>query len=686
MALLARRLDERELNQLRDLADRFALDRHDPTIAAALQHVDPAHPTAGDGALIALARDRIRAYTEYHRQVPFRVVPASVLQAGIVLAQQRANHVPITITTEQLTRHLLLAGGTGFGKTTLIRQVLRQLQTLGIKRFTIDRKDDTRRNAIDDPNCLILHAGARYNPLQKPAYLSLAEHLTLFVQCFARSFFGGEHLKQALTEALQRVFSEQSHPCLADVPPILERLLQKATTFTRRDALQGLLLRLQRFALVFPTPCTTRRGVATDELFRHSLHLPVSLQSEPDDFLFTLLVHHLFLYQRSRQARAGLEYVIVIDEALHLWQARASNIEHQPLLSMLQSMVREFGIGLIVATTSLQVIDPILKANVFAQIAMSMTNHFETSEVASSFGMTNEEHAYFSTKLQRGECIIKLADGWRYPLLGHFPPDHDSKEVREGEWREAQERINAIAPEETHPESLASREEVQDNRQPATAAPSPSASHASAAPLIKPIALNTHAETLLRHTARAGVALTTEAFRDLDLHPQAGTRAKKQLLDLALLEEERITIRRGRGGTGVAIRPSKSGYERAGVKRHGTRGGDSVQHEYLVRALAKRISGARIDARAGTKACDLLIPYNDEKHQQLATLLGITPRNGEFLAIEVEVSDPERTAPRNIARNDDAGITNTIIATMTPLRRTPPGAVVVDVFALLETL
>ena len=50
------------------------------------------------------------------------------------------------------------------------------------------------------------------------------------------------------------------------------------------------------------------------------------------------------------------------------------------------------------------------------------------------------------------------------------------------------------------------------------------------------------------------------------------------------------------------------------------------------------------------------------------------------------MSEPERTAPRNISRNTDAGIAHTIIATMTPLRKKIPGAIVVDVFALLEAL
>lgn len=167
-------------------------------------------------------------------------------------------------------------------------------------------------------------------------------------------------------------------------------------------------------------------------------------------------------------------------------------------------------------------------------------------------------------------------------------------------------------------------------------------------------------------------------------HPQTGTRDKKHLLDLSLIEEERITIRRGRGGTAVAIRPTRAGHERAKTKPHGTRGGDSIQHEYLVRAIANKITGAKIDVTVGTKAVDILIAYDN--HGKLARVIGTTPPEGALIAIEVEVSSPDKTAPHNIECNRAVGISDTITATMAPLRRTPHSALVMDVFDLLEAL
>ena len=122
------------------------------------------------------------------------------------------------------------------------------------------------------------------------------------------------------------------------------------------------------------------------------------------------------------------------------------------------------------------------------------------------------------------------------------------------------------------------------------------------------------------------------------------------------------------------------------MKRHGTRGGDSIQHEWLVRQLATRIPKATIDARIGTKAVDVVISYNATHHERLATFLGITPGDGDLIGIEVEVSRAEKTAKSNAEKNAAVGITYSVIATLLPLRHKPKGAIVVDVFELLEAL
>lgn len=657
---------------------------HDGSLARILASINTSAPNAGDIAALRVAEERLRLQ-ELNAAHGFLPLPDGVLNGPYEIAFDANTGAVVRPTRTHLARTTTISGATGTGKTTLLHRIVRAALRDGINVWTIDAKNDAQYLAVEDERTLIIDGDAPLNLLQRPPFLSAAEHQAIFTTVFARSFYGGEHLKQIISRAFEALGPNDT---LEDLARHVDQSAAKNGTYAERDATRGGLLRLHRIGQLYPGLYRTRHGLQLEELFTRPMYLPVKIQTEIDEFIFAYLIHLLFLYQRSRAARPELSHLIQMDEGILSWNRNATTkIEGVPLLSYLQSMIREFGIGMLISTTSVHLLDPLLKSNTFTRIALNVTDYFEASEIARSFGLADRQREYFQRGMTRGECIIKFADDWTHPILATYPRNTDSKIVSPSAWEAARRRTHALIPATPPPVVLTAAAREGMNEQPATVErPSPSASHAVAAPLLKTIALNTHAEALLKHAAASGVTLTTEAFRDLELHPQAGTRAKKQLLDIALIVEERITIRRGRGGTAVAIRPTKAGYDRAGVKRHGTRGGDSIQHEYLVRSLAKCISGARIDALAGSKACDILIPYNAANHQHLAAALGIAPRDGEHVAIEVEVSDPDRTVPRNIARNTGAGIAHTIIATMTPLRKKIPGAIVVDVFALLEAL
>jgi hypothetical protein len=147
-----------------------------------------------------------------------------------------------------------------------------------------------------------------------------------------------------------------------------------------------------------------------------------------------------------------------------------------------------------------------------------------------------------------------------------------------------------------------------------------------------------------------------------------------------------------RGKTGSALRVTPAGWDWLGRNpSKGTRGGDSVQHAFLVHELSRRITKSSIE----TLGSDLVIPYNNRDHQALLHALreladrDIALNTGDLVALECEVSAPAKTVPRNITR--DAGFGLTIIATLPKhlslaRRLVAHNAVVVDVLRLLDAL
>jgi hypothetical protein len=140
------------------------------------------------------------------------------------------------------------------------------------------------------------------------------------------------------------------------------------------------------------------------------------------------------------------------------------------------------------------------------------------------------------------------------------------------------------------------------------------------------------------------------------------------------------------------MRLSPSGWSQLSRKPpKSTKGGDSVFHEFCVQHLSRLIPRSSIE----TLGADLVLPFDGEVHAQLHRALEtlsattIALNGGDLLALEIECSRPEITAPRNVTR--DVGFALTVIAT---LPNSVPSVqhlhtdhvIVIDVLRLLDAL
>jgi hypothetical protein len=155
------------------------------------------------------------------------------------------------------------------------------------------------------------------------------------------------------------------------------------------------------------------------------------------------------------------------------------------------------------------------------------------------------------------------------------------------------------------------------------------------------------------------------------VHPQVGHRARRKLEQLGFLASEQITCRKGRGGTGTALRLTDAGYKRLDKRPRQPRGGDGVQHRWLVMTVARAFN-TEPDITVGGKPIDILIPYNDTNCEQLDAIitaahpLTTTPTmtDAAVIAIEIE-TDFRATAENNARKNyDQAHASITIIAVL----------------------
>jgi hypothetical protein len=142
------------------------------------------------------------------------------VQLGTVYHRGSATRQSFTINVRDLTRHTLIAGSTGSGKSTTIRHLLAQLwlehQVPFLVLYPIDKPDYRELRGFPDlaRDLLIFTLGDestapfRFNPFEAPEGVLLKTHLSRLMRVFTAAFTLQDPLPMIYREALRRVYRE----------------------------------------------------------------------------------------------------------------------------------------------------------------------------------------------------------------------------------------------------------------------------------------------------------------------------------------------------------------------------------------------------------------------------------------------------------------------------------------------
>jgi hypothetical protein len=568
-----------------------------------------------------------------------------------------------------------------------------------------------------------------------PAYATQTAFINRWLMLFRECFWTAELQSAVLLPIVRELLQRGMAVSLADVVGLV-RLRDKS------PAGKACADRLESTSLAYPNLYESKAN-RWDALHETSLYCPITGTLTPATrFVLWLVIIERFAYlQRQQHRDRGPHTAVFLDEAQTSLSKRTQTVSGLPSTPVqLLPTTREHGMQFIVATPSWTELDPLVLSQFQVQVALQPSDGRELDAIAKSFRLT-PAMSRFAAGMQRGTAIGKIR-GIEHPFLFTYQPFEQTKDIDEhtrAAARARAERFNTIAS-----NTLAAREGNESNGQQAPPPPpaaAPSASHAVAAPLLKPetahnthneeipsnptvsvplaleesktapngaqatapthaprprVALNKHATALLQDVADHPFTLCTKAYRRRGLLLAQGDRARAQLERLDLLRATRVTCGRGRGRSGIALSLRPDAWRVLGHKAaKGLRGGSGDQHSFCVFELSRCIPGSLIEEYFDGKPVDLAIPFNSDKHEPfyraIAALTGETPHldDGDIVAVEVEISDLRSV--RNAVKNNAAGIALTIlaIADRQPERLRlllPHNTVVLDVYALMDVL
>jgi hypothetical protein len=362
------------------------------------------------------------------------------IQVGMVAGVNR----PVTLPLRSLTKHVLLAGSTGSGKTTTAMEILRQLWLdhripfLVIEPVNSDA-DDYRRLA-DEPGFADLEVytvgdeGARplrFNPFEVPRGVLVGEHVSNLLACFKAAFGLWEPLPSIYQDALSLTYLRAGF--LASERPAGPRNWPTAVEFMRamREATADLgyagevranleaasIRRAQQLVQgVTASAFLTSRPNDIAGLLDHPVVLELkSLGSGDEQALMIALLLNAVTehYQAVRGASADLVHVTLVEEAHRLLarsqggkaaeDAQAKEKAAEAFANTLAEN-RKYGEGVIIAEqlpTKL-VQDAVKNTNL--KIMHRLTAEDDRRYLGQTMGL-DEPQLRFATRLQTGEAL-----------------------------------------------------------------------------------------------------------------------------------------------------------------------------------------------------------------------------------------------------------------------------------------
>jgi len=352
------------------------------------------------------------------------------------------------ISKEELNQHMLIVARSGFGKTTLIIQIMRQLIENKIPFIVLDYKRDYRHLIRHFAKLVVLSwRDLRINPLEPPPGVSFQEWKQQFLNIFGHVQAVWHGSTQYLLEAIDKACEEKKglvtledvYKKIVEANEISRKMQEYASVVETR--LYGLLSKLGE------TINNERTLIDMEKL----LQLPVvieldGLSRDEASILALWLFYWIYAYRKAKSIRGKLLHVLIIDEAKRIFTASEqysqTTAEYSgiPPADLVCDEIRDFGEAIIASDQEPTKLSDSLKANTYTKITGFLGNGKDINDIAEAMNLSEDEREAI-TKLERGEWLVKLAGRYVKPFTIRTEDFPIEKNVSDEELRQRMKPI-----------------------------------------------------------------------------------------------------------------------------------------------------------------------------------------------------------------------------------------------------
>jgi hypothetical protein len=396
--------------------------------------------------------------------------PGTRITLGHLVIDGAVTTTPLEISIDDLTRHAVVAGATGSGKTTTLKAILRRAD---VPFLIIEAAKREYRRLLNEPlfaDLLIFTLGDetpgcsapfRLNPFEVPAGTSVQSHIDSLEDLFRASFVFYAPMPYVFKRALHQIYEDKgwdlsantnrrgegpaSFPTLTDLGTAIRRLVPTLGYDNRleMDIMAGLLTRIDSLKTgAKGRMLDTRHSLDIDALLERRVVLELGGIGNDDEkaFIIGLLLIRIYRHHENvGQGAKGLRHLLLVEEAHRLLRqmpSRDSETEGTrqkavEFFSNMLSEIRAFGVGLIVA----EQIPTKLAVDVIKNTSLKLMHRLPAADDRILLGaamLLDENQTRHAATLEVGRAIV-FREGMDAPMLVNIVSDSlDGRPVDNG--------------------------------------------------------------------------------------------------------------------------------------------------------------------------------------------------------------------------------------------------------------
>lgn len=366
------------------------------------------------------------------------IISDRVLNVGnIQLGKLLDSNGVIGAKKEDFTRHALVVGTPGSGKTTFAINLLLQFHEKGVPFLAIE-PTKTEYRALKDriPDLQVFTPGNSsivpfiINPFIPPKGIRLEQYIPSLMSAFRAAFSMESPLDAIFLNAIRRCYAQYgwkngSTSSDPDVQPfgLFEFVLEFKKVVASSDYKQEtrnhintagtfrLVNLLDQNKYIYDTIHT----IPIEEFLDRPtvIELNAIADDEQKALLMALILIAVCLYTKNKGSSAGgINNILMIDEAHVLLggasrsdgQAKAQTATVQSLQKMIAE-IRSFGTGIIIADQAPSKVTADIVANTDLKVAFRLVEQNERNMIANSTNMSDQQSAHLA-RLKCGEAIV----------------------------------------------------------------------------------------------------------------------------------------------------------------------------------------------------------------------------------------------------------------------------------------